>query len=329
MIKTTLNKSFAIASICVFGALSSNAQFAFTNMNSLTPTATHSGNAISIADINNDGLDDIVKMDQASTLVVQIQNQNGTYTHYNLGLITASTGTHVWGMAVADVDHNGWKDVVTGVNGALYLVKLSWTGSTIAAATTTLAGSYFVQNITFGDFDNDGWVDVAVCDDVDYMKIYKNTTGTLNLQPPLTAIINTNINPGMTYGGDPYDSGNYGSVWLDIDNDGDLDLYIAHCRQSTSSYTDQRRRDRLFRNNGSFVFTEDAAVDGIEPIGDFKQGWTSSFGDLDNDGALDMVINNENLPASIYRNNSRSINHNHFLGIKIKGAGFIKCLSPN
>ena len=304
MIKTTFHKSLVIASSCLLGALSTNAQFAFTNSNSLVPTATHSGCAISVADINNDGLDDIIKMDQASTLVVQMQNQNGTYTHYNLGLITASTGSHVWGMAVGDIDHNGWKDVATGVNGTMYLVKLSWTGSTIAKTTTTLAGSYFVQNITFGDFDNDGWCDLAVCDDNDYMKIYKNNTGTL---AATTTLINTNINPGMVYGSDPYDSGNYGSVWLDIDNDGDLDLYIAHCRQSTSSYTDQRRRDRLFKNNGSGVFTESASSTNIEPVGDFKQSWTSSFGDLDNDGDMDVLQTNHGENSQLFKNNGSAV----------------------
>ncbi len=302
MIKTTFHKSLVLASTCLLGALTSNAQFAFTNSNSLTPTATHSGCAITVVDVNNDGLDDIVKMDAATTLVVQMQNQNGTYTHYNLGNITGAS--RVWGMAVADVDHNGWKDVATGRNGAMYLVKLAWSGSTITTTTTTLSGSYFVQNVTFGDFDNDGWADLAVCDDDDYMKIYKNNSGTLSLT---TTLINTNINPGMTYGGDPYDSGNYGSVWTDIDNDGDIDLYIAHCRQSTSSYTDQRRRDRLFRNNGSSVFTENAAATGIEPVGDFKQSWTSSFGDLDNDGDMDVLQTNHGENSQIFRNNGSGV----------------------
>ena len=300
MMKSTLRNSFVLSLSGIFIAFGAHGQFSFTNTNSLTPIATHSGNCITVVDVNNDGLDDIVKMDQATTLLVDLQNQNGTYTHYNLGNVGAGS---VWGMAVADVDHNGWKDVATGA-GSTTLVKLFWSGSTITTTSTVLAGGYFVQNITFGDMDNDGWVDLAVCDDNDYMKIYKNNSGTMSLT---TSLINTEINPGMTYGGDPYDSGNYGSVWLDIDNDGDLDLYIAHCRQSTSSYTDQRRRDRLFRNNGAGVFTEDAAATGLELPGNFKQTWTTSFGDLDNDGDQDVVMTNHGENSQIYENNGSGV----------------------
>ena len=301
MTKITFYKSLVFASACLLGVTNSNAQFGFTNSNSLTPIATHSGCAISVVDVNNDGLDDIVKMDQSDVLVIDLQNQNGTFTRYNLGTITG--GTNVWGMALADVDHNGWKDVATGTNGTMYLVKLFWSGSTITKTQTTLSGSYFVQSITFGDFDNDGWADLAVCDDNDYMKIYKNNTGTLAIT---TTLIDTEINPGMTYGGDPYDSGNYGSVWLDIDNDGDLDLYTAHCRQSASSYNDQRRRDRLFINNAG-VFTENAASTNLELPGNFKQTWTTSFGDLDNDGDQDVVMTNHDENSQIYMNNGSGV----------------------
>ena len=137
MVKSTFSKSILLATTCLMGITAANAQFSFTNMNSLTPTATHSGNSITVVDVNDDGLDDIVKMDQASDLVVQLQNLNGTYTHYNLGDVGAG---NVWGMAVADVDHNGWKDVATGA-GSTSLVKLFWSGSTITTTTTVLSGS--------------------------------------------------------------------------------------------------------------------------------------------------------------------------------------------
>ncbi|MEO8720930.1 MAG: VCBS repeat-containing protein [Ginsengibacter sp.] len=47
----------------------------------------------------------------------------------------------------------------------------------------------------------------------------------------------------------------------------------------------------------------------------------AAYGDLDNDGALDLVVNNENGPAFVYKNNSRKLNRNKFIGIFLKGKG--------
>jgi len=295
MKKKFTHQTLLFLSCLLLLAGSSKGQFTFSNSNSLLPIAAHSGCAITVVDVNNDGLDDILIMDQSQKLILQLHNMDGSFTRDSL---TTVPGGHVWGMAAADVDHNGWKDVVTGA-GTAYLVKLYPTGGTVIATTVALPLNYFVQNITFGDFNNDGWVDLAVCDDNDYMKIYQNNSGTMAIT---TSLINTNINPGMYVGSDPYDSGNYGSVWTDIDNDGDLDLYIAHCRQSAASNTDQRRRDRLFINNGSNVYTEDAQAHGIE-VTDFKQTWTTSFGDMDNDGDMDVVMTNHGEASQILQNN--------------------------
>ncbi|MFI5218166.1 MAG: FG-GAP-like repeat-containing protein [Bacteroidia bacterium] len=281
--------------ICVLFTLNVKAQFSFTNSNSQLTTASHSGCSVTVVDVNNDGLDDILKMEQSRTLVLELQNRDGSFTRTSLGLIPDND--NVWGMAAADVDHNGWKDVAAG-SGSCYLYKLFYSGGNVTATITQLPLNYFVQNITFGDFNNDGWADLTVCDDNDYSKVYVNNAGTLAVT---TTLINTNINPGMFYGSDPYDSGNYGSVWTDFDNDGDLDLYIAHCRQSTSSPTDQRRRDRLFVNNGSNVYTEQAQAYGIE-VTNFKQTWTTSFGDINNDGDLDIIMTNHGENGQILQN---------------------------
>jgi hypothetical protein len=300
MKKITL-RLLTVASCFMLGTISTQAQFSFTNSNSILPNTTHSGCCIVVVDVNNDGLDDILIMDQSQTLNLELQHPDGTYTNTNLGTVP---GGHVWGMAAADVDHNGWKDVATGA-GSCYLYKLFYSGGVVTATITPLAGSYFVQNITFGDFNNDGWVDLEVCDDNAYAKIYQNDgTGTMNAS---TTLINTNINPGLVYGSDPYDSGNYGSVWTDIDGDGDLDLYIAHCRQSTSSYTDERRRDRLFINDGTNHYTENAASTGMELPGNYKQTWTTSFGDMDNDGDFDCVMTNHGEASQIYQNNGSGV----------------------
>ena len=272
------------------------AQFAFTKSNTIIGTATHSGCAVTVVDVNNDGLDDLLILDQSKDLVLKLQNQDGAFTPYTLG--TVFNNDEAWGMAAADVDKNGWKDLVAGIYGTLALVKLGWNGTTVTTSMTVLSGSYFVQNVLFGDFNNDGWIDLEVNDDNDYAKIYVNNGGVL---VQTTSLINTEINPGMTYQGDPYDSGNYGSVYTDFDSDGDLDLYISHCRQSTSSSTDQRRRDRLFVNDGSNNYTEMAQSYGIE-VTDFKQTWTTSFGDLDNDGDQDLVMTNHGANGQILQN---------------------------
>lgn len=289
--------------------ISTQAQFTFTNANSKFASQTHSGCAVTVVDVNNDGLDDILVMDQSQNLTVRLQNKDASFITYPLGQVY---GSKVWGMAAADVDKNGWKDVVTG-SGSAALIKLGWNGTTVTSNITQLAASYFVQNVLFGDFNNDGWVDLEVNDDNDYAKIYVNNNGTLNLT---TTLINTEINPGMTYGNDPYDSGNYGSVWTDFDNDGDMDLYISHCRQSTSSSTDQRRRDRLFVNDGSNNYTENAQAYGIE-VTDFKQTWTTSFGDIDNDGDQDIVMTNHGENGQILKNDGTG----HYTDITA-GSGF-------
>ena len=78
--------------------------------------------------------------------------------------------------------------------------------------------------------------------------------------------------------------------------------------------------NKVYRNLGDLRF-QDIGVDWGFTHPSFSNG--AAYGDLDNDGDLDLVINNENGPAFIYRNNARELNHNHYLAILLHG------LSPN
>ena len=73
-----------------------------------------------------------------------------------------------------------------------------------------------------------------------------------------------------------------------------------------------------FRNNANLTFTNMAAAWGLDQPG-FSNG--AAYVDLNNSGALDLVVNNVNAVASIYRNHAKEQNHNHSLTVTLKGTG--------
>ena len=72
----------------------------------------------------------------------------------------------------------------------------------------------------------------------------------------------------------------------------------------------------LFRNRGDLTFENVATEWGVGEPG-FSSG--AAYVDLDNDGALDLVINDVNGPAAIYRNRSRELDGAHFLRLELRG----------
>ena len=73
-----------------------------------------------------------------------------------------------------------------------------------------------------------------------------------------------------------------------------------------------------YRNNGNLTFTNMADRWGLAQPG-FSNG--AAYVDFDNDGALDLVVNNLNAPAAIYRSRARAITGNHYLQVLLRGTG--------
>ena len=132
----------------------------------------------------------------------------------------------------------------------------------------------FSQRTNFVDINNDGNLDAFVCHDVQPNVYFLN-----------------NGEGGFTFHqgglGDHPNGGNYGSIWVDYDNDGDPDLFIAKCRGGGST----AGINELHRNDGNGVFTTIASAEHPENnMSDILQTWSSAWADYDNDGDMDGLI---------------------------------------
>ena len=111
------------------------------------------------------------------------------------------------------------------------------------------------------------------------------------------------------------------AMFLDYDNDGYLDLFLAngHLDNNVKEYdsmADYAQKNQLFRNNGDGTFRE---VTDISGPGFRLKGVShgAALGDYDNDGDIDLFVSNSNGPCSLLRNEGG--NRNHWLMIRTVG----------
>jgi hypothetical protein len=221
---------------------------------------------LAVVDMNGDYLDDIVSV-AADKIEILYQNPNGTFTK---STITHDTVAFLptWSLSAGDLNKDGYNDLVYGGGQGVTIMR-SMNNATVFEETS--GPEYvFSQRSNFIDLNNDGILDIFVCHDVAPNVFYMND-GAGNLQFYQGGI------------GDHPQGGNYGSIWVDYDNDGDPDLFIAKCRGGQST----AKINELHRNDGNGVFTN---VSIAANLADSLQTWSAAWNDFDNDGWMDLVV---------------------------------------
>jgi hypothetical protein len=248
-----------------------------------SPTAFGGASTICCAvDMNGDYLDDIVTV-SGNSMTVYTQNSGGGFTSHPYAL-PGLQATPSWSIAAGDFDHNGYNDLVFGDSSRLSVIKANGTGT--GYTEIAYPQNIFTQRTNFIDINNDGNLDLWACHDVDESHPYRNDgAGNLNLDYTLMPTSN--------------EGGNYATVWVDYDNDGDMDMYEAKCRGG-APVNDPKRINLLYRNNGDGTFTNVAPAAGVD---DHAQSWSTAWADYDNDGDFDCMLSNISDLNRLYKNN--------------------------
>ena len=172
------------------------------------------------------------------------------------------------------------------------------------------------MGVTAADFDGDG-------DDDLFVTHNKKETNTLYLNGRQAGFADATSRFGLANPSVPYSG--FGTLWFDYDNDGWLDLFVANGavvmddRQPADSPYPYAQENQLFRGDGTRRSREvESEVAGLAlDLVEVSRG--AAFGDIDNDGDVDIAVSNNNGPARLLLNQVGS--RNHWLGVRLVGEG--------
>jgi hypothetical protein len=173
------------------------------------------------------------------------------------------------------------------------------------------------MGVALGDYGNDGEEDIVVTNlTAQGCVVYRNDEqGNFY---DATAEVGL-LQPTIGYTG-------WGVGWLDYDNDGDLDLFIANgavylveSLRGKSRYP-YNQINQLFHNEGSGkAFRETTVLAGPAfELAEVSRG--AAFGDIDNDGDIDIVVTNNNGPVRLLRNETNDRLPHHWLEVRLQAA---------
>ena len=238
------------------------------------------------------------------------------------GVARAATGRYgpALGVATADYDGDGWPDIYVANDGTENLLWINQRDGTLTdaallsgAALSELGTPEAGMGVDAGDFDDDG--------DEDLFLTHLTTEGNnLYVNDGSALFRDESAQSGLGSGSLPYTG--WGSAWFDFDNDGRLDVMAVN---GTVVAVDGRagdafpydQRNTLFRNLGNRRFAD--VTDRAGPVFDLSEvSRGAAFGDVDNDGDVDVLVGNNAGPVRLLVNAVG--NRRHWMGLRVVGS---------
>jgi hypothetical protein len=243
--------------------------------------------------------------------VLYHNNGDGTFTDVTREAGIAAHRGNGLGVVAGDYDEDGWPDVFVANDGTpnflyhnegrgIFKEVGLLSGVAVASDGKPRAG----MGTDFGDYDGDGHLDLFVANhELEMHTLFRNLGGGLFEDVTSRSGIGLATLPFV----------GFGTVFLDYDNDGDLDLAIVngHVLNNSGHFrpgSREAQRKLLFRNDGNGRFTEVGPVSGpgfaLEAVG---RGLAAA--DIDNDGDLDLLVTNNGGQAELLRNDGGTENN--------------------
>ena len=227
----------------------------------------------------------------ATTSILYHNNHDGTFTDVSKATGIAAVKGRALGVAIDDYDGDGWPDAYVAndaVSGFLFHnnkgKSFSETGMVAGVAVNGDGRAIAGMGVDFGDYDNDGRPDLLVTalSNETYALYHNDGRGFFSFVSPRSGVAEATA---------PYSG--WGMRWVDLDNDGWKDVFIAQGHvldtiELTSDHLKYLQPPLLLRNvAGRFVRMDERSG---AVLSERWAGRGAAFGDLDNDGDVDIVV---------------------------------------
>ncbi len=245
-------------------------------------------------------------------------NGDGTFTDVSAQAGISRHNAYGLGVLVADLDNDGWPDIYVASDTTASLLFLNNHDGTFREE-GLIRGVAFSDNglgqagmgLDAADYDHDGWLDIVKTNFSDEGVDLFHNDGDASF---------TNA-AGLAGLGNETHYVSWGCGFFDPDNDGWQDLlyvsgHVYPELERIHANTDYREPRTLYRNRGNGTFEEVSQQAG-PAITTPSTGRGCAFGDFNNDGRVDVVINNQNARASLLKVTAQ--NDNHWINIKLVG----------